>query len=532
MVRIAYLLLAHRGAASALAQARCLAATGDAVVVHLDARAPRAEHARLRAGLAGLGGVRAVVAPRPCGWGDWSLVAATLDAMRTALAAFPDASHLYLISADCLPIRPAHAIRDALAARDADCIEAHDFFDSDFIRTGLRDERLIYRHPFNERRHPGLFHAALAAQRMLGLRRALPDGLRPRIGSQWWCLRRATAERVRAFCADRPEVPRFFRSTWIPDETFFQTIVRHLVPGTEVTGRAPTFRLFTDYGMPVTFHDDHHDLLLGQDAFFARKVSAEATRLQERLRALHGDDAPPASPGGDAARLYAYRAGRGRAGARAAPAYWAPGAPSPARGLLLLACKKWHVGRRLAARLRAAVGPGADYVFDEPDADLPRPEATGPAGRRALVALLFARHGGARPGQAHHGSATQRLHLCLDPARHDVVADLAPAAGETRLLEIDCRIDDAYLAGHAARLGLAAPDGVPGPGRGADPGLLGALRTDIAREQQGLRALPGIRHFRISEAAAPQENALSLARFLDIPAAEAAPLVAAGLFDD
>ena len=31
---------------------------------------------------------------------------------------------------------------------------------------------------------------------------------------------------------------RFFRTTWIPDETFFQTLVRHLVPEPRDPSRA------------------------------------------------------------------------------------------------------------------------------------------------------------------------------------------------------------------------------------------------------------------------------------------------------
>ncbi len=30
--------------------------------------------------------------------------------------------------------------------------------------------------------------------------------------------------------------------------------------------------MFTDYGMPVTFYNDHYDLLLSQDYLFARKI--------------------------------------------------------------------------------------------------------------------------------------------------------------------------------------------------------------------------------------------------------------------
>ena len=44
-----------------------------------------------------------------------------------------------------------------------------------------------------------------------------------------------------------------------------------------------TFLMFTDYGMPVTFYNDHHDLLLAQASLFARKISTEATELKTRL---------------------------------------------------------------------------------------------------------------------------------------------------------------------------------------------------------------------------------------------------------
>ena len=94
------------------------------------------------------------------------------------------------------------------------------------------------------------------------------------IGSQWWCLRRRTIEAILDSSARRRDVMRFFRTTWIPDETFFQTLVRHLVPETEIRTRTLTFLMFTDYGMPVTFYNDHYDLLLSQDFLFARKIIA------------------------------------------------------------------------------------------------------------------------------------------------------------------------------------------------------------------------------------------------------------------
>jgi hypothetical protein len=120
----------------------------------------------------------------------------------------------------------------------------------------------------------------------------VPADIQVMIGSQWWCLRRRTVEAVLDFIRKRPDVVRFFRTTWIPDETFFQTLVRHLVPDREIVSRSLTFKMFSDYGMPVTFYNDQYDLLISQDYLFARKISPEARVLEERLGALWMSNAP------------------------------------------------------------------------------------------------------------------------------------------------------------------------------------------------------------------------------------------------
>ena len=106
--------------------------------------------------------------------------------------------------------------------QDCDYIENFDFFDLDWIKTGFKEERLIYRHWFNERTQKRLFYTSHNLQKRLGLTRGVPRDIQVRIGSQWWCLRRQTVEKVLAFCDKRRDVMRFFASTWIPDETFFR----------------------------------------------------------------------------------------------------------------------------------------------------------------------------------------------------------------------------------------------------------------------------------------------------------------------
>src|SRR5690606_13794272 len=189
-----------------------------------------------------------------------------------------------------------------------------------------------------------LFYSSMKLQKKVGLARKVPEDLKIRIGSQWWCLRRRTVEAVLDFADKRPDVRRFFATTWIPDETFFQTLVAHLVPEREIRSRTLTFLMFTDYGMPVTFYDDHFDMLMSQGFLFARKISPEAKQLKERLGALYSETGRSFAISDDGRRQFAYLTSRGREGRRFAPRFWeAETSLGRSRTLLVVACKKWHV---------------------------------------------------------------------------------------------------------------------------------------------------------------------------------------------
>ena len=508
MVRIAYILLCHKDPEGVLAQARRLTAAGDYVAIHFDARAPADHYRRIREALRDNASVAFARRRIRCGWGEWSLVAATLEAVRAAEAAFLDATHFYMISGDCMPVKTAEFVHDRLEDDDADIIECFDFFDSDWIKTGLKEERLTYRHFVNERAQKRLFYWGLDVQRRLGLKRAIPQDLRIMIGSQWWCLRRRTVERVLDFCRARPDVVRFFRTTWIPDETFFQTLVRHLVPATEIRVHTPTFLMFTDYGMPATFYDDHYDLLLAQDAFFARKISPEARALKARLGDLYGQTGLDFAISDQGRRLHGFLTSRGRTGRRFAPRFWeAEAGMGQNRRLMIVACKKWHVAKRLAAAIRDLTRlPALDYIFDEEDAGLPdlggieTTLAKRSRHRRSLLRLLF----------DHLGS--DRMVICLDTAQFDIIRDLYGDRAEVRLLEVQCDFSDAYLRGHAERVGLAGA----ATSDATMEALLPTVRFDVTFESDRIRDADLPHTYRIRQGASDEENAVPLARFLSI----------------
>jgi hypothetical protein len=508
MTQIAYILLCHKDPEGIIAQALRLTAVGDCVAIHFDARAKPADYARIRDTLAANPQVTFARRRVKCGWGEWSLVAATLQAVRAAVAAFPRATHFYMLSGDCMPIKTAEHVRAMLEREEADFIESFDFHTSDWIKTGIKEERLIYRHWFNERQQKSLFYASMNLQRRFGLTRKVPEDLNIRIGSQWWCLRRRTVEAVLDFIDRRRDVVRFFRTTWIPDETFFQTIVHHLVPVDEIRSRTLTFLMFTDYGMPVTFHDDHHDLLLAQDFLFARKISPDATGLKERLGALYSKTGRSFEISGDGRRQFEFLTGRGRVGRRFAPRFWETETSiGRNRVLMLVTCKKWHVAKRLVDRVTQVAGlPAVHYLFNE--AATPLPDLGGiqttvekrMRHRRALVRMLF------------DYWETDRLVLCVDPASTDLIQYFYSDRAEVRLLEIDCTFTDDYLMGHARRVGLAT-DKTP---EAAMARLLPTIRYDVRFESDRLREMNLARHYRIREAAAADENALALAAFLEL----------------
>ncbi len=508
MAKIAYILLCHKDPEAIIAQAEQLTAAGDCMAIHFDARAQDTDYETIRRALKDNPNVTFAAKRIKCGWGEWSLVQATLNAVQAAVDAFPRATHFYMLSGDCMAIKTAEYTHRFLDEHDQDFIESHDFFASNWIKTGMKEDRLIYRHYFNERTQSKRFYAAFELQKRFKLTRDIPEDLQIMIGSQWWCLRRRTVEMILEFLQKRRDVIRFFSTTWIPDETFFQTLVRHLIPKGEIENRTPTFLMFSDYGMPVTFYNDHFDLLLGQNYLFARKISPEAHELKERLGALYastGVDFPISDEGRN---LYAFLTGRGRVGRRFGQRFWEAGNTlGPERELFLVVCKKWHVAKRLVDQIASETDiPCVEYLFSEHDT--PLPDLGGiettlnkrSRHRRAVARMLF----------EHFGS--NQLVLCLDPANLDVIQDFCSDAAQTHVLEIECDYSDGYLIGHARRVGLA---GQNSPDQTVSR-LLPTIRNDLSYESEQIRQAGLDGYLRLRESADRAENEAAIAQFLGV----------------
>lgn len=280
---IGVVMLVHTALDRAEQVIRFWAAGGCPVVVHVDKPLRPRRYKAFRQALSDLPQVSFSERFR-CEWGSWGMVAATQAACTQMLARHPQVDHVYLMSGACLPLRPVADLQAYLDAHPAtDFIESATTADVPWTVGGLSEERFTLRFPFSWKRHRRAFDRYVALQRRIGFKRRIPAGIDPHMGSQWWCLTRATLTAI-LDDPDRATYERYFQKVWIPDESYFQTMARRHVAqraGAKIESRSLTLSKFDFQGKPHVFYDDHLQLLSRSDCFVARKIWPHAGRLYE-----------------------------------------------------------------------------------------------------------------------------------------------------------------------------------------------------------------------------------------------------------
>jgi hypothetical protein len=312
---IGFVMLCHAELDRAGQVARYWATSGAPVVIHVDRRVRGRAFRRFRKSLADLDNV--CFSPRQrCEWGTFSITEATQQACELILRAFPQVSHVFLASGSCLPLRPVSDLMAYLQAHpQTDFIESVTIDDVAWTMGGLDHERFTLRFPFSWRRQRRLFDRYVQLQRLIRYRRHIPKGLAPHLGSQWWCLTRQTLSAILED-PDRIIYDRYFNRVWIPDESYFQSLVR--IYAQRIESRSLTLSKFDFQGKPHVFYDDHLQLLRRSDCFVARKIWPRADLLYETFLSNRlSNDAGAEPKPGKIDRLFAKaveRRTRGRAG--------------------------------------------------------------------------------------------------------------------------------------------------------------------------------------------------------------------------
>lgn len=273
---VGILMLVHTAFHRAEQVARHWNKYGCPVVIHVDATVKPKQYKKFVKALSDLEDVK-FCKRHKCEWGAWGLVAASQSASEMMLDEFPGVRHVYLTSGSCLPLRPVQELKDYLAARPrTDFIESATTADVPWTVGGLDAERFTLHFPFSWKRNRYLFDKWVDIQRFLRIKRRIPHGIVPHMGSQWWCLTRQTLSAILED-PERAAFDKYFKRVWIPDESYFQTLAR--LYSTKIESRSLTLSKFDFQGKPHIFYDDHLQLLRRSDCFVSRKIWPQANKL-------------------------------------------------------------------------------------------------------------------------------------------------------------------------------------------------------------------------------------------------------------
>jgi len=244
------------------------------VFLHVDARTPDTTFAAMTADLP----ERCTVLGRTTtAWARWGLVGAELDGYRAALET-SDATHFALLSGSDYPLAPAKEIVDLLERHPGHSFaKVHELPYEQWGRSGGL-ARFRYR-------HWGI------GKRMLRLPipRRLPRDIVLTGGPQMKILARDHARAVVEVADEHHELIRFWRRTWVPDETFVYSILntRRFVPGWKAQLVPSNLWLIAWDGLrrksPPWLDTVHTDVLLNREKYsdpnmphlFARKFCSE-----------------------------------------------------------------------------------------------------------------------------------------------------------------------------------------------------------------------------------------------------------------
>ena len=182
-----------------------------------------------------------IVSDFRCKYGSFGQVDATLSAMRS----YEDYNYDYFIdlTGDSYPLKPPEVIKKELEGKNCALMEFFEIPYKGWYQGGLH--RLNYKHYFISRqKYPYAWNF-----RIPRLRKRLPCGLKPYGGRGNLCLQKRHISYILKFVDKNPNVTKFFRRVWGPNEIFYQTILLNSPLRLSVTDQCT---MYSDYSEETT----------------------------------------------------------------------------------------------------------------------------------------------------------------------------------------------------------------------------------------------------------------------------------------
>jgi hypothetical protein len=260
--------------------ARLVRRLGDApIAIHIDRKSDIFDQVKSYVG--GLPNV--TLLPRHvCHWGLIGHVDASLEGMKWFRGT--DRQYAVLLTGQCYPVKPPAEIeRDLNDLHGRSIIETIRFPVPKWMQYENGGYTRLDRFHLKIGRRP--------RPRWIKLwNRRPPYGLHPHGGNGYWCLSRQAIEYILDYVAAHPGLRRYFRTTFVPDEMVFQTILANS-PLKDTIVSADVHYIDWSCGgpNPVVFEHKHLPDVLASGAWFARKFDDHG--VLDALDALRDDPA-------------------------------------------------------------------------------------------------------------------------------------------------------------------------------------------------------------------------------------------------
>ena len=282
---IAYLILTHEDPMQLRALINRLDAAGVRFHVHVDAKKDITPFRRV---VAAKRNVRFCASRVAVTWAAFSVVEATLRLVEAALNDNPRCERLVLVSGTDYPLSTSHGIKRFFAQHPRrQFIRRFPILEADRVQTwkvrgrhfrGLAPRHSPWRLPLFG------FERALRV-----FPRRMPRGWPLMCGSQWWSLTADCAHYCLEFPRRRPDILRFFRNVFAPDEIFFHSVVHNSIFARDAEPAETFSSVVTETGSLAHYANLHHlpgmtlstaehaAVALRSGKLFARKFSSRSS---------------------------------------------------------------------------------------------------------------------------------------------------------------------------------------------------------------------------------------------------------------
>lgn len=259
-MKIAYIISAHRLPEQLIRLVKRLNTETDRFLIHVDQKTDPRIYQQLVTDLKPFPNVHFLKRHR-CHWGDFGHVQATIKGLNTLFTQNWDFDYIILLTGQDYPLKSPAQIHQFLQEGRGNSYMSHRplpltlnpndletcFLEipphqrpeyRQFYEQNLTEK--LYRingwHFFNgagehfswpprEQESPFLYKIWSKIGFLFPQKRTFPPGFKPYVGRSYWCISQEVAAYLHQFINRNPQFVRFFKTVYIPDEYFFQTIL-------------------------------------------------------------------------------------------------------------------------------------------------------------------------------------------------------------------------------------------------------------------------------------------------------------------